>query len=393
MLIGLDARGIQTGFKGHKTRGIGRYAEHLISQLPKIAPSDDFYLLFDKNKPVDYRDGGHNIFRLYHNFPQVFSLGREELNTQLFLNMTLKRLKADAFHFFCHKDVPWYCPQKTVVTILDLIELALPDLRIWYKSPLYKLKHLIDRRVVQKSAVIITISEHSKKDIIKYYGIRPDKIKVIYLAADDMVSEDNRINKFRLVREKYCIYKKFILYIGGIDPRKNVLGLIQAFFRLLHYSSLDCELVLAGKIHEEPEYPELRAVIQKLGLSDRVRIIGFVSKDDLPYLYKAADVFVFPSIYEGFGLPPLEAMNCGTPVITTDLSSIPEVVGKAALFINPYEPDEMARAIYDVINKSELRKKLITAGLMQAKKFSWDKTARETLAVYHSLEEKGVGRG
>ena len=286
--------------------------------------------------------------------------------------------------------IPRFSPVKRVVSIFDLAYLHFPEM--FKKQDLWQLKNW-SKFSIKNADHIITISQYSKEDIIKNYGIKKNNITVAYPGYDrenfqfprqGRSSPRAAISNFQLenVKRKYGISGNYIIYIGTIQPRKNLIRLMEAFARI----EGDLQLVIVGKTtgpgREGWKYEDILETPEKLGIEDKVRFVGFVSTDELPYLLSGASVFILPSLWEGFGIPVLEAMACGTPVIVSNVSSLPEVVGKAGLLVDPYSVDQIEMAIRTVITDKKLREKLKTPGLEQAKKFSWEVCAREVLKVF-----------
>lgn len=272
--------------------------------------------------------------------------------------------------------LPPFAPQKSVISILDVSYLYFPEL--FKKNDLVKLKNWT-RYSVKKAKKILTISSSSRNDIIKEYGVNPEKVKVTYLAVGSNRSAKT-MNTDDLKR-KFGIEKNYILFVGTIQPRKNIAKLIEAFSIL---QSSDLQLVIVGK--RGWKYEEILAAPEEFGVRDKVVFIHNATDDDLPSLYKNAVCFVLPSLYEGFGLPVLEAMKYGCPVLTSNVSSLPEAGGEAAVYFDPEDAGDIAKSLESIIQNSELRERLVKKGYEQVKKFSWEKTARETLKV---LEEVG----
>jgi len=238
---------------------------------------------------------------------------------------------------------------------------------------------------------IIAVSESTKRDIIETYGIEPDKIKVIYsgissFAPSSHKAKADKESRIRETKIKYNLPEKFILYLGTIEPRKNIIGSIKAFELFKHnYLPLAAgyKLVIAGS--KRWLYEDIFSAAKRSPAKNDIIFTGFIEDEDKKYLYGAAGLFVYPSFYEGFGFPPLEAMAAGTPVIASDCSSLPEVAGGAAIMVNPYSISQLAWAMKEVLENKELAGKMIEKGYEQAKKFSWEKCARETLKVFEKL--------
>ncbi len=237
----------------------------------------------------------------------------------------------------------------------------------------------LDYKGIKRATGIIAVSQATKKDLMHYLGILGERISVIYPGVDHKL--------FRPVPRR--IYNEpYILFVGSEHPQKNLTGLVKAFNQLKREPRFnDLKLVKVGKAggQEANFRGQTTEVINALDLSREVILADFVPEADLPAYYSGAEVFVLPSLYEGFGFPPLEAMACGCPVITSNTSSLPEVVGGAGIMVNPYDTDSLVEAIRQVLTDSELRKDMIRKGLEQSKKFSWEKTARETQEVYNKV--------
>ena len=268
--------------------------------------------------------------------------------------------------------------QRYIITVHDLTPILYPKEHKFGKYILYK---LLFPRTLTTADKIIAVSYNTKQDLIKYFKVPDKQIKVIHEAANEIFQplDKETIQNFKT---KYNLNFPFILYVGTLEPRKNIPILIKAFYNLKKYN-LPYKLVIAGK--KGWNYKSIFKTIEKLNLQDDVIFTGYVPDEDLPALYNSADLFVYPSLYEGFGLPPLEAMSCGCPVITSNTSSLPEVVGDAGIMIDPYDIDGLASSMYKVLSNDELKADMVKKGLERAKMFSWEKTAKETLQVYANV--------
>jgi glycosyltransferase involved in cell wall biosynthesis len=266
---------------------------------------------------------------------------------------------------------------KTVLTIYDLAFMLFPE--CYMKPSLEKLLREVPR-CVQKANLIIAISQSTKEGLVNLLGISPQKIRVVPLAVASRfrVVEDEALKEG--IRHKYALPSRFFLFVGLLNPRKNGVRLIQAYHRLRSERGLPYKLVFVGA--RGWLYENVLAQIEELGLEKEVIFTGHVADEDLPLIYNLAEALVYPSVYEGFGLPILEAMACGTPVITSNVSASPEVAGGAALLVDPYNVDQLAEVMYKVASQDELRAHLTRRGLKRVRDFSWAKTALETLAVY-----------
>jgi glycosyltransferase involved in cell wall biosynthesis len=280
---------------------------------------------------------------------------------------------------------PLGCPVPVVVSVHDVSFLEHPE--YFTRDRAMQLQFTV-RRTVYRAARILTGSEFSKSSILKVYGdLDEDKVVVVPNAAASEFRPLPREAATAAVRQRFQIHAPFVLSVGDLQPRKNQIGLIRAFARLVRADpQLKQNLVLAGK--ETWFADQVHRAARESGVADRIQFCGFVSDDDLLQLYNACDLFVFPSFYEGFGLPALEAMACGRSVICSHTSALPEVVDGAAILFDPYALDEIVRALADLLLDPELRARMERLGLQRAAHFSWQKTAQRTLHVFHDVLEK-----
>jgi glycosyltransferase involved in cell wall biosynthesis len=287
---------------------------------------------------------------------------------------------------------PVGCSVPVVATVHDVSYLEHPE--YFTRDRALQLRLTVGR-TVRRAAKILTGTENARNSILKMYpDLDEDKVLVVPLAAAPEFRPISRDAATAAVRERYSIGGPFILSVGDMQPRKNHVGLIRAFARMAKaYPQLTHKLVLVGK----PTWfsPKVQEAARESGVEDRIQFVGFVSDPDLLQLYNACDCFVFPSFYEGFGFPALEAMACGRAVVCSDASALPEVVDGAAILFDPYAIDEMVRAIADVLLDMELRGRMERLGIQRAAHFSWEKTAEKTLEVFHQVVEQphaAVGR-
>ncbi|SPF44634.1 Glycosyl transferase, group 1 [Candidatus Sulfopaludibacter sp. SbA4] len=299
------------------------------------------------------------------------------------LAMKVREDRPDLLHV--QYTAPIGCPVPIVVSVHDVSFLEHPE--YFTRDRAWQLQWTV-RRTVRRAAKILTGSEFSRSSILKVYGdLEEDKVVVVPNAAASEFRPISREAAAAGVRERFSIARPFLLSVGDIQPRKNQIGLIRAFARLLgSHPQLKQNLVLAGK--ETWFGDRVHQAARESGVADRIQFVGFVSDTDLLQLYNACDVFVFPSFYEGFGLPVLEAMACGRAVVCSNTSALPEVVDGAALLFDPYAVDEIVRAIADLLLDSELRARMERLGLQRAAHFSWQKTAQRTLEVFHEVAER-----
>jgi glycosyltransferase involved in cell wall biosynthesis len=365
--IAIDARKL-------RDYGVGTYIRNLLRHLSRLDHSTEYVVLCRKADTEHVGQLGEN-FRAVPETSPGYSI-REQITVPL----DLRRERVDLFHS-PHYVLPPLTPCKSVVTIHDCIHLRFPQYlpnRLGYayaRGALWIATH--------RSSRIVTVSEASKRDILEYFRVPPEKIDVIYNGIDERFGEPPPEDDVARVRERYQLDDPFVLYAGNIKPHKNLERLIEAFHTLRRSGFDQIKLLIIGD--EISKYATLRHAVHRHKLHKHVRFFGFVPDSTLAILYRLAGVFVFPSLYEGFGLPPLEAMASGTPVITSNVSSLPEVVADAALLIDPYEPDSIADAIRRVLTDERLREDLRQRGLERARHFSWDRSIRRVREIYDEV--------
>ncbi len=291
------------------------------------------------------------------------------------LPLALRRRRPDVYH--AQYFLPPLCPCPAVLTVHDISFAVRPE---YFTLRDRVFLGALVPSALRRAARVITDTEYTRRDLSSRFGVDPARIAVIPLAADPIHRPLDRAACADSVRRKHGISAPFILYVGTLQPRKNVGVLIRAFGSLGRRAGLPHKLLIVGK----PKYmvEPVHEAIRESGRAQDIVFAGFVDDADLPTYYNAADVFVFPSLYEGFGLPVVEAMQCGTPVICSNASCLPEVVGDGALLADPNDADAFAAALERVLGDSALAEQLVQRGLARAGQFSWDRTARETLAVY-----------
>jgi glycosyltransferase involved in cell wall biosynthesis len=303
------------------------------------------------------------------------------------LAMKVRQDRPDLLHV--QYTAPVGCRTPVVVSVHDVSFLEHPE--YFTRDRAWQLQWTV-RRTVSRAAKILTGTEFSRRSILKVYGdLEEEKVVVVPNAAASEFRPIAREAAMATVSERFAIGSPFILAVGDLQPRKNHIGLIRAFSRLAGaYPQLKHNLVLAGK----PTWfaDRVREAARESGVSDRIQFFGFVSDDDLLQLYNACDLMVFPSFYEGFGLPALEAMACGRSVVCSNTTALPEVVDSAAILFDPYRVDEIARAIADLLLDAELRARMERLGLQRAAHFSWQKTAEKTLEVFREVAEQPASR-
>lgn len=367
--------GINTRYLQYQSTGITKYLLNLILNLKKIDGSNNYLLFFDSDKPLPKAilEAGFDYVLLRVPTHHRMLKG---LWAYFYLPYLIKKNKLDLYHEpFLIGPAFKKCP--TVITVFDMAYLHVPY-GYTYAARLY-FKSLFSRSIKQ-SDLAVAISENTKNDVINNFSISPDKVQVVYAGVDEIFRPINDKKGLEKVRKVYGIKKDFILAVSLISPRKNLVRLIKAFKLLRDKKNIDCQLVIVGR--KGWLYGDIFREVRLSGLEEEVVFCGYVPRKDLLYLYNAAAIFVYPSLYEGFGLPILEAMACGCPVVASNTSSMPEVCGEAALLVNPHNTEELTGALAKAREDRSLCQSLVEKGLSQAKKFSWEKAAKETLAVY-----------
>jgi glycosyltransferase involved in cell wall biosynthesis len=348
------------------------YVTNLIEALAELDGVNRYTIYVTKPEAVE-RFGGR-----WPNFTLRMTLPHTPLvRIPLTLALELRRRPVDVLHV--QYTAPPFAPCPVVATIHDL---SFEHLPLTFKRRSRVQLRVTVRRTARRAAQVITDSEFSRRDILKTYGIATERVSVIPLAASEKFAPVTDESELRRVRELYGIDGDYLLSVGSIQPRKNLVRLIAAYAKLRrarHEAKLP-HLVLVGK--RAWLYAETLQALKQHGLDDLTIFAGYVPEADLPALYSGALCFVYPSYFEGFGLPPLEAMQCGTPVIAGNRTSLPEVVGDAGLLFDPFDEDALASAIASLIDDAKLRAELCVKGFEQARGFSWRETARQTLRVY-----------
>lgn len=375
MKIGIDARSMF----GTPT-GVGRYLSNLLTALSRLDFENTYWLYTDRQveKPIIAQA---NFFQKALTLPvaqNYFTWNHLRLPPELILR------PVDVFHFPFYT-MPVFRNYKSIVTIHDITYEVHPE---WYSWKGLVAMRLFSRYAAQHADTILTDSHSTKADIVRHYRVPEKTVEVISLGVEEQFRKINKEQPLQQIKARYQIRAMpIILYIGSIHTRRNVEELIRAF-QIIARKHRESQLVIVGK--REYPYLDVQTLIHELGLAQQVLLPGYVPDDDLPGLYNLADLFIYPSSYEGFGLPPLEAMACGTPVITSNNTSLPEVTGDAAILLDdPRNVNEIADAIEQVLRDEGLRQKMITCGLVRARQFSWEQTARKTLAVYRKFEREG----
>ncbi|OGH58596.1 MAG: hypothetical protein A2725_02750 [Candidatus Magasanikbacteria bacterium RIFCSPHIGHO2_01_FULL_33_34] len=370
MRIGIDARMMGGGF------GIGRYVEQLILSLQKI-DNNNQYILFVKK--ID-----NNKFKS-KNFKQVEAdISWYSWAEQIKLNKIIKREKVDLMHF-PHWNIPLFYNGLYIVTIHDLIMFHFPrpeattlgPIKFWLKDFVHR---IVIRNAVKKAKHIITTSEFTKDDINKTLGVSMNKMATIYQAPFTTINNLQFTINNDVVLSKHNIVKPYALYVGSAYPHKNLDSLLKAWKLFLDKYEVDCQLVLVGK--ESYFYNNIKESDIANRLGNRVIFTGFVDDFDLDLLYKQSKLYIFPSLYEGFGLPPLEAIARGLPVVSSSSSCLPEVLGEGALYFDPNNIENIADTINEGLYNEDIRHQLLINGRTELQKYSSEKMAIDTLEIY-----------
>ena len=370
----------------HHFPGIGRYGVNLARAMaPQLGPDEHLVLLRDPTQPSPW-----DLTALAGERVRVVDLPCTPfaLRQQWAVPRLLARLRADLYHSPYYL-MPYRVGRPTVLTVHDLIPLLLPRQSTWQARLLFRSALSLALRASHR---VIAVSGSTAQDLQQYFRVPAERVSVIPEAPDPAFYPRSPA-EVEAVRQKYGLPESFVLYVGSNKPHKNLLRLIEAWSHLtFHVSRFTFSvsrftLIIAGAW--DPRYPEPRLLAERLGLRN-VRWLGPVPEADLPALYSAATLFVFPSLYEGFGLPLLEAMACGVPVVCSNTSSLPEVAGDAALLADPTDAPSLAAAIAGLLEDEAQREEMREKGLQQAARFSWDRTAAMTLEMYREVAGGGL---
>lgn len=371
MRIAIDARKL-------RDFGIGTYLRNILIELSRLDQTTEYVVLC---RPDDVHVGDV----LGRNFRAVVEGARPySVAEQVRLPLVLARERVDLLHE-PHYVLPPAIRCRTVVTIHDCIHLMFPQYLPSRLAVVYSRASMW--AAARKADRILTVSEASKRDILRFFDVPPEKVSVIHNAIDERFLAPPDVPRMEQVRQRYQLDGPFVLYVGNIKPHKNLDRLIAAFARARQAGPDGLKLVIIGD--DVSRYPVLRQTVHRNKLDKHVRFLGFQSHETLMAVYRLARVFVFPSLYEGFGFPPLEAMACGTPVVTSNVSSLPEVAGDAALLVDPYDVDALAAGITRALTDEALRADLAARGRARAREFSW----AQSVAAMHRIYMEVLGAG
>ena len=365
--------------------GMGNYIYHLVDNLAVIDKNNTYLIFISEANKGFFNANQENLI--------FIKVGRFMANKfirflweQFVLPVHIFRYEIDVLHSPGFV-IPFFASCRRILTIADTTFITHAHSHTFFKQIYFGLLMPLS---IKRADSVISISKNTKSDILSIVNVEPNKIIPIYLAADDIFKKSSKERARSVLRRKYShkgngalsesLRRPFLLFVGVIEPRKNIEGILHAFYELKDTLLKRHRLVIVGK--KGWKCGSIFSLIESLGLRDRVIFTGYVPDEDLVNFYNAADILLYPSFYEGFGIPIVEAMSCGCPVITSDVSSMPELAGNAAMLVNPHNNHELVRAIASIFQDKSLRRKLISQGLVQSRRFSWKKCAEETLRVY-----------
>jgi len=369
MRVAIDAR------KLHDF-GIGTYIRNLLRHLARLDRESEFVLLVGDGDLEIAAPLGPNFRAVLERSPNY------SIREQLQIPWALHRERPDVFHA-PHYVLPFGVRCRSVVTIHDCIHLMFPQ--YLPNRMAYAYARMSIWNAARKSSRILTVSEASKRDILHFFDVPPSKIEVVHNAIDERFWNRPDEGDVSRVRERYQLTSRFVLYVGNIKPHKNLVRLIEAFDLVRKRGIDDVKLLIIGD--EISKLPALRRAVHSHKLHKEVRFLGYVRDETLAILYRLASAFAFPSLYEGFGLPALEAMASGTPVVTSNVSSLPEVAGGAAVLVDPYNVEAIADGLLQVLSDPALAADLSRRGLIRARDFSWERSVARTHEIYRQVAE------
>ncbi len=358
--------------------GIGTYVRNLLRQLSRIDRETDYVLLCGSRDAGLAASLGENFRAVTQKAPNY------SFREQLLVPLSLKRTGATLFHA-PHYVLPPLTPCRAIVTIHDCIHLRFPQYLPNRLAYVYARAQLWS--ATSRARRVLTVSQTSKQDIVRFFDVPESKVTVIPNAIDERFRRTPAEADLVRVRERYQLPERFIMYAGNVKPHKNLERLIDAFLAVRRRGFDDLGLLLSGS--EVSHYATLRRAVHRYNLHKHVRFLGYQTTDTLAVLYRLADVFVFPSLYEGFGLPPLEAIASGTPVVASNVSSLPEVLGDAAVLVDPLDATAVADGITRVLEDADLRADLRRKGLARAGRFSWEQSVQRIRRIYEEIEGEG----
>ncbi|MHA1380624.1 MAG: glycosyltransferase family 4 protein [Candidatus Helarchaeota archaeon] len=366
-----------TSIPNQKT-GVGKYATALVDALGKFDNENHYWIFVKKNQVNEFNPKKKNFHIIECSNLLNLKVFRV-LWEQFLLPFIVLIKKIDILHSI-HYTTPFLFSLRRIITFHDMTFFILPKKHTLLKRIFFK---LIIPFSAKRADRIISVSESTKKDIESILKVSGRKIDVVYEIIDSIYRPIEKKNLILEIKKKYGIYNNFILYVGTLEPRKNVSGLIRAYHNLVLSRNIVQDLVIIGK--KGWGYEEIFKTVKDLNLGDRVVFTGYVPDSELVYFYNAAEIFIYPSFYEGFGIPPLEALACGTPTISSNISSMPEVVGDAGILIDPSNTKELSQMIFKLLSSKNLRENFRKKGLERAKEFSSERMAKKTIDSYRKV--------
>lgn len=361
--------------RSFRRAGVSHYIEQLLHHLAQIDHTNRYHIYTTRGLTVQDLNLPANFTVHPNMFPTINPRVRIPWE-QGIAPLLLRHTGADLFHGTLNI-APFVCPVPTVITIHDLAFIRFPHT---FRAHNRVYLDLATRLSARRATCILTVSENTRQEVIELLGVPPERVIVTHDAARAHFRPPDP-STLAAFRARYALPESFVLYVGTLEPRKNLTTLLESY-RLVAQQHPAPLIIGGGKGWL---YGPVFKRLEELGLQDRVHFVGYLEEEELPLWYAAATVFVFPSIYEGFGMPPLEAMSCGTPVVTSNTSSLPEVVGDAGLMVSPTDVEGLASAILRLLQDVGVRAELRERGFQQAKKFSWRTTAERTVAAYERV--------
>jgi len=369
MRVGLDGWVLGSQIGGDET-----YLRNVIRGLAAVEPDDDYTLFVSTHLPSDAIPGAQDMRRVW------VQPRNPRIRLPLALPLALAQHRVEVLH------VQYAAPLYPVPIVVAVHDIAYEHFPSFFPPSVVTGLRVLVPWTIRRAAFVLTLSEFSKQDIVRRYRVPPDKVVVTYLAADAMFRPLHDPTRLAEARIRYGTGEHFILSVGNLQPRKNLRALIDAYVRLRRADTTRARLVIVGR--RVWSHDDIFQAARESGYEDELVFTDYVPDDDLVALYNAAELFVYPSLFEGFGLPPLEAMACGTPVVTSNTSALPETVGDAALTVDPHNVEALAVAMARALDDADLRARLSGDGLRRAQSFSWERTARTISAVYHRAGDK-----
>jgi glycosyltransferase involved in cell wall biosynthesis len=353
--------------------GVEHYAAQLIKNFARL-DSQNEYVLYFRTKPQPW----------FYELPKNFSIKIipfPKFWTQIRISWEMIWHPVDIL-FIAASALPFIHPKKSVATVHDVAWKLFPEA---FTDTMRKYLEWSTKFAVKHAAKIITVSESTKNDVVKFYNANPHKIAVTYLGLDGSF-QPLKYEEVQSVLDRLgLVHKKYILFLGTLQPRKNLNRLVDAFILLKKENRVEEKLVIAGG--KGWLYEPILKKIQEAGLGDAIKVLGYVDEQDKPALYNGAALLTLPALYEGFGLPPLEAMACGTPVVVSNVSSLPEVIGDAGVLVDPASVNSIKEGLLKVLINENLRQEMSKQGIEQARRFTWEHTAKETLKIFEELNK------